>query len=135
MRLTDVMETAVVTIAPTEKVERARQLMSEQSIRHLVVVDGGVQGVLSDRDVERRTEETTVAEVMSSPAVVLAPNATVKKAANVMRGQKIGCIVVMDGQKLKGIVSETDLLETLSKKGTSSKKRASVRARGNKRRR
>lgn len=147
MRLTDVMKTDVVTISPTQTVQQARRLMDEQAIRHLVVFDQGVKGVLSDHDIhtipvpgqneetKEWIETTKVEEVMSSPATVLEPTDTVKKAANVMRGQKIGCVVIVDGEKLKGIVTETDLLEALSKKGTSSNQRPTVRARGNKRRR
>lgn len=148
MRLTDLMETEVHTIEPEDTVEQARALMEAQNIRHLVVwKEGVVHGVVSDRDVHTidvpgqsaqardYIASTPVSEVMSTPAVTLPPDATVKKAANVMRGRKIGCVVVTEDAKLRGIVTGNDLLEALNSTGTSSKQRPTVRARGDKRRR
>jgi CBS domain-containing protein len=39
----------------------------------------------------------------------------VREAANLMRGRSIGCLPVLDGRKLVGIVTVTDLLELLGR--------------------
>jgi acetoin utilization protein AcuB len=47
--------------------------------------------------------------VMSEPAITIAPEATVKDAARLMREHKIGCLPVVEGHTVVGIVTETDL--------------------------
>ena len=56
----DLMQTRVVTVAPWDPLDRARELMALHGIRHLpVVAHGSVVGVVSQRDVwaSRRDEE------------------------------------------------------------------------------
>ena len=52
-----------------------------------------------------------VKEVMQYPPITIAPHASVKEAARLMLEEKIGCLPVLDGAKLVGIVTETDMLE------------------------
>jgi CBS domain-containing protein len=52
---------------------------------------------------------------MTVPAVTIAPTATVKRAANVMRGRSIGCLVVSDRGRAVGIVTVSDLLELIGR--------------------
>ncbi len=135
MRLSDVMRSPVVTVSPNETVGLVRSRMRLHGIRHVAVVDGHrLLGVVSDRDVHvpaPRTkraanprsnddgfERTAVQDVMSSPAVALGPTATTREAANIMRGRKIGCIAVVDGERLVGIVTETDMLELVGQPAT-----------------
>lgn len=72
--------------------------------------------MISDRDVGgvgslRRVE--TVQDVMSRPVVTASPEMTVREAANLLRGRAIGCLPVMAGGKVVGIVTGTDLLELI----------------------
>jgi CBS domain-containing protein len=52
---------------------------------------------------------------MSSPVVTVAPRDTVRRVANLMRGRTIGCVPVLDGPHLVGIVTVSDLLELLGR--------------------
>ena len=52
-----------------------------------------------------------ISEVMSSPAISIAPDAGVKEAARLMAQHKIGCLTVLKGAQLVGIVTETDVLD------------------------
>ena len=101
--------------------------MTLERIRHLPVLDDKrLVGVVSQRDLFRsalavalgygeRAQETLlrtlrVKEVMSEPAITVSPGATIKEAARLMIEKKIGCLPVLEGRKLVGIVTETDIL-------------------------
>jgi CBS domain-containing protein len=122
MRLEDIMSREVKTIAPGATVAEARTLMTAAGIRHLVVVeDGLVVGVVSERDLGGRAsvgraeiEKGPVSGLMSPHVVSVAPDTTIRQAANRLRGRGIGCLAVMDG-KLRGIVTTSDLLELIGR--------------------
>jgi CBS domain-containing protein len=121
MRVQDVMTERVQTISPTASAEDAWTLMRGRRIHHLVVTKGRqVVGILSDRDAGSRVgaavrRTRTVSELMTAPAVTIAPTATIKKAANIMRGRSIGCLVVSDAGRTVGIVTVSDLLELVGR--------------------
>ena len=48
---------------------------------------------------------------MSTPPISIAPDASVKEAARLMAKHKIGCLTVLKGEQLVGIVTETDVLD------------------------
>jgi acetoin utilization protein AcuB len=95
--------------------------MRRKRIRHLVVVaNGDVLGVLSERDAGGKRgsslrAQLTVADLMTAQVTTIPPDATVRKAANLMRGRTIGCLPVLDGRKLVGIVTASDLLELVGR--------------------
>ena len=121
MRMQDVMTEGVKTIAPTAAADDAWNVMRLNRIHHLVVNDGRrVVGVLSDRDTGGPRGASvrmnrTVADLMSTPAVTVEPDTTVRQAANVMRGRSIGCLVVVDSGRATGIVTVSDLLELVGR--------------------
>jgi acetoin utilization protein AcuB len=119
MRLFEVMTTSVETIPPAMDAGDAWELMRRRRIRHLVVTRGAtVVGVLSDRDLGSRAGARirvgrNVAELMTSHAVTMSPDDTVRHAANVTRGRTIGCVPVVTGERLVGIVTTAKLLGLL----------------------
>ena len=116
MRIQDVMTEHVRTIPPSLPAEDAFNLMRDEEIHHLVVVDdGAVVGILSDRDTGGRRgallrKHRIAAELMTSPVVTVAPTDTIRRAANLMRGRSIGCVVVANRGRVAGIVTVADLL-------------------------
>jgi CBS domain-containing protein len=121
MRVQEVMTEGVITIAPTLPAEDGYNLMRTRGVHHLVVADeGGVAGVLSDRDTGGRQGSSvrrnrTVAELMTPRVVTVSPTTTVRKAANLMRGRSIGCLVVTKRDRIVGIVTVADLLELVGR--------------------
>ena len=118
IRLRDVMKTRVESVSPRETAEAAWDHMRTRRIRHLVVLDGArVVGVVSDRDLAvgtfRRAER--VGDVMTSPVVAGYPEMTLRQAANQLRGHSIGCLPVMEEDRLVGILTTTDLLELIGR--------------------
>jgi acetoin utilization protein AcuB len=132
MRVQDVMTTGVKTIAPTAPAEDAWNVMRLQRIHHLVVTKGNrVVGLLSERDAGGRRgaairTNRTVADLMTAPVATVEPTTTVRRAANLMRGHSIGCVVVVDAGRVAGIVTVSDLLELVGRgldRGAASAKR------------
>ena len=121
MRVLDVMTREVETIAPGAGAAEAWEQMQANGIHHLVVSQGStVIGVLSDRDIGGRRSAAfranrRVTELMTAPAVSVGPNDTIRRAANLMRGRSIGCLVVTSKAKVVGIVTVSDLLELLGR--------------------
>jgi acetoin utilization protein AcuB len=113
------MTKGVKTIAPTAAAEDAWNLMRLHRIHHLVVTEENrVVGVLSDRDTGGRrgvVAGRTVADLMTRRAVTVEPTATVRQAANSMRGRSIGCLVVVKAGRINGIVTVSDLLELIGR--------------------
>jgi CBS domain-containing protein len=121
MRVQDVMTKGVKTIAPTAAAEDAWNVMRLNRIHHLVVTKANrIVGILSDRDaVGRRGDavrlNSSVADLMTAPAVTVEPTTTVCQAANVMRGRSIGCLVVAKAGHAIGILTVSDLLELVGR--------------------
>jgi acetoin utilization protein AcuB len=121
MRIQDVMSSEVLTVAPGATAERAFEQMRQKDVHHLVVMDGGeLVGLLSQRDAGGRRgaalrQHRTVAELMTPHVVTVRPDATIRQAANLMRGRSIGSLVVVDGRRVAGIVTVADLLELVGR--------------------
>ena len=124
MRVQDVMTEGVITVSPASTAEDAWELMRNKGVRHLVVTDGGrVVGVLSNRDAGGRQgspvrRNRTVAELMTGRVVTVPPATTLRKAANLMRGRSIGCLVVTERERIVGILTVADLLDLVGRGAT-----------------
>lgn len=121
MRAAEIMTTGVQTVAPELAANEAWELMQRRRIHHLVVKDGqAVIGILSDRDVGGRVggalrARSLVADLMTTRVVTTQPDATVRQIANLMRGRTIGCLPVLKGGRVVGIVTASDLLTLLGR--------------------
>jgi len=116
MRVQEVMSDDVRTVTPATPAPQAWALMRTDGIHHLIVVEGRrVVGVLSNRDAGRggKSHGRTVQDLMTKPVVTIEQDATVRKAANAMRGRSIGCLPVTSGKRLVGIVTTSDLLDVI----------------------
>ncbi len=125
--VSEICHRSVVTISAGERLSTVDDIMTLGHLRHMPVVHGGrLVGVVSERDLLRaslsnlsshRTEErraflhiVSIEAVMSSPPIVVSPEATVDQAAKTMAERKIGCLPVVKGEQLEGMLTETDLL-------------------------
>lgn len=119
MRIREIMTKNVQSIDHAASVAQARDLMRSKAIRHLVVrQDGRPVGVLSDRDVggPRGVVPTgSVGDAMSRGIVTVAPDSTLRDAANLLRGHVVGCLPVIEDDRLVGIVTISDVLDVLGR--------------------
>lgn len=119
MRIYEVMNKRVVTVAPTDDAQAAWDLMHTKGVRHLVVKAGSkVVGVFSDSDAGGRSGTVvragkTVADLMDPHVHTIGRDDTLRKAANLMGGQHIGCLPVVDRDKLIGVVTIADMLNAI----------------------
>jgi CBS domain-containing protein len=123
----DIMRTKPVTISASERMSTVEDIMTLGRVRHMPVVQAGrLVGVVSERDLlraslsvfsehledERRAFLHIVAidEVMSTPPVTIDPEASIEEAALLMARRRIGCLPVLQGDRLIGLLTETDVL-------------------------
>lgn len=119
MRAENLMTTAVRTVSPSESAEAAWNLMQLAEVHHLVVMDKGkVEGILSRGDLggprgANRRKGRSAADLMTPSIVIASPKTTLREAANLLRGFSIGCLPVIDGKRLVGILTVTDILDAV----------------------
>lgn len=127
-RVSEFMQCEIVTLAATDRLDLAEDVMRLGRVRHLPVLEEGrVVGIVTHRDLlaaslskalsfdpkRRRTfmHSIDVGEVMSRDVVTIASDATLGEAAALLLGRRIGCLpVVKPDGTLVGLVTETDLL-------------------------
>ena len=122
----DSMSREIVTLSPDETAATALALCRERRIRHLpVLMEGRLVGIVSDRDLRSSTpalgdparaaalQEILVQDVMAHEVVSVLPDDPIEQAANIMREARIGCLPVLDGDELVGIVTASDVMDAL----------------------
>ncbi len=126
----DIMTTDVVTVEPQNSIASAIRLMRQGQLRRLPVVENGVLvGIVTSGDLRRITglasilkdpsqdnflwHHIPVANVMNRDIHSLTPDTPIAEAARLLVEQKIGGLPVVDGARLVGIITTSDLLETL----------------------
>ena len=116
MRVADLMRKTVETAREDGSAEHALKRMRAKRLRHIVVVRGQrVVGIVSDRDVaalfvEGLRTDRTIDQVMSREVATARPGDSIEDAAKRMRRRKIGALPVVDGERLVGILTVSDLL-------------------------
>ncbi len=128
MRVRELMTGALIAARPDMPVLDARHLMIEKRIRHLLVTSdsGELLGIVTDRDIRLNLPSQatslsvwelnylltrlTVGKVMTQSVITVGPDREVRDAAVLMLDHRIGALPVVDGGRLIGIVTETDLL-------------------------
>jgi CBS domain-containing protein len=143
MNARDVMTPNVVTVLADAPVPEIATLLLERRISAVAVLerDGTVAGVVSEGDLIRRPELGTdrqrsrwlriltspddeardfvkthgmhARDVMSRPVVSVTPEASLADIVDLMKRQHIKRVLVLDGGRLAGIVTRTDLLRAL----------------------
>jgi CBS domain-containing protein len=124
----DLMTTIVKTLGRNDQLSLADDLMRTGRIRHLPVVDedGDLCGVVSQRDLFRGALATAlgygevaqrkllatlvVKEVMTTDVVTASPATSIGDAARLMLDRKIGCLPVLEDNRLVGIITESDFV-------------------------
>ena len=132
MHVADLMTVDPVAVAPNAYLQTARDLMDQHGIRHLPVVDkdGAVVGLVSQRDLMQRAlaptddltlsaqhdvmSAVTVETIMTADVEAVAPDSDVETAGQIMLENKYGCLPVVDGDRMTGILTEADFVRYLS---------------------
>jgi CBS domain-containing protein len=141
MKIRDLMQRDVISVAPDATLKDAASLLVRHRISGLPVCvrDGSVVGVLSEADIlfkqecppevsgligrllddaygdAERSEARTVADAMTTPAITISPKQDATEAARLMIRHRINRLPVVDGTKLVGIVSRADLVRAFQR--------------------
>ena len=117
----------VATLDVNDELSLANDIMRLGRIRHLPVVDGlKLVGIISERDLFRSSLAQTlgygneatrnimkavrIKDVMVKQVITISPEAPACDAALIMVQQKIGCLPVVEGDRLMGLITETDIM-------------------------
>jgi CBS domain-containing protein len=116
VRIRDVMTDSVVTAAAASSVREVAELMRERNVGSVVLVqDGRPVAFVTDRDLtvsvlaDGREPGDRAEDHASAPVVTGAPDMGVDEAAELMVSHGIRRLPVLDGTRLTGIVTLTDL--------------------------
>lgn len=129
LRVRDLMTPEVATLGRNDRLSLADDVMRLGRIRHMPVLDDDGEtlcGIVSQRDLFRGAlasalgygaraqtkvlDSLLVKEAMRTDPVTIGPDATIREAAQVMLRHKVGCLPVVEGGRLVGIVTEADFV-------------------------
>lgn len=120
-----------LTIGPEMSFYEVRKLVHDKGVRHLPVVDkeGRLIGLVTDRDIREAgpsdattlsiyelnylLEKVQVSSFMRprDKVITITPDTLIEGAVQLMHDHKIGCLPVLEDEKLYGIITETDVLD------------------------
>ncbi len=135
MLVRELMSRNVATIGASDSCLDAVSRMHSARVRHLPVVsaDGSLIGIVTDRDLRHHLfaprvlkdvgttavdiilKAVPVKDVMSSPVMSVPAKADFVEAARIMLEDKVGSLPVVEGGKVVGIITETDVLRQICK--------------------
>jgi acetoin utilization protein AcuB len=124
------MSSDPVTISPEDTLMRAVELMRMHGIRRMPVVMGGnLVGLLAEGDLKRAQpstlseseaefnqvmEGTQVARIMIQNPVTVGADTPLLEAAQTLHTTKYGALPVLEGGRLRGMLTDTDLIRCLT---------------------
>jgi acetoin utilization protein AcuB len=110
------MSSPAVTVRADTDFQSALALMQQRNLRRLPVVDGAgvLAGMVAERDLllaamRYLQSRVDVADIMQKDVVTVAPATPIQDAARLMLDHRIGGLPVVDGGKLVGVITETDI--------------------------
>ncbi|HHV63482.1 MAG TPA: CBS domain-containing protein [Peptococcaceae bacterium] len=122
------MTSRVITVHPNESILNAMNIMKTKGINRLPVVSGGkLVGLVTDGDLRAASpspittlskfemnellSKVSIRDVAVKKVITCTPRTLIEDAALLMRENKIGALPVMEGDKLVGIITQTDILD------------------------
>ena len=125
----DIMSRDVFTLDRNDKLSIADDVMNQQRIRHIPVLDGDglLCGIITQRDLfrgillrslgfgsrveDKMLDSLSVKDAMHEEVITASPSTSLAEAAGFMLSRKVGCLPVVDGDRLVGIISEADFVK------------------------
>ena len=116
-QIRDIMEKNVITIEHNKTALDAARMISEKDVSFLVIMKDGVPvGVLSESDFvkrlaanDRKASDVIISEIMSSKFRWVQPETELEDAIQKMLNSNIRRLVILDDNKLVGVITQTDL--------------------------
>lgn len=113
--------TIVFSVTSSDTVYHALEIMADENVGSVLVIDDGrLVGILSERDYSRKvilmdkaSKETLVAEIMTTELVIVEPATTVTDAMAMMTDRRVRHLPVMDEGELIGLISIGDVVKAV----------------------
>ena len=123
-QIRDIMEKNVITIESDKTALDAARLITEKNISFLVIMKNNVPiGVLSESDFvkrlaanDKKASEVIISDIMSSKFRWVVPETEIEDAIQKMLNNNIRRLVILDDNKLVGVITQTDLAAFLRDK-------------------
>ena len=111
VQVKDIMSKDVLKISQSASIDELTAILTRHRITGLPVLDnkGKLAGVVSEFDVIEKKGQN-VADIMSKKPITIAATAPVSSAAKLFVKHRIRRVPVMNGEKLVGIVSRSDIV-------------------------
>ena len=111
----------IFSVAPTDSVLRAIEIMATKHVGALLVMQqGSLLGVMSERDyarkvvlMDRNSRDTPVSDIMTSPAVTVTPEDTVHHCMQLMTERRFRHLPVVESGRVVGMLSIGDLVKAV----------------------
>jgi acetoin utilization protein AcuB len=130
MQVREMMTTDIEVLERNDTLLTVEERMATKQLRHLPVLEqGDIVGLVTQRDLFKAAMSSAmgygekaqqaylrsvrVKEIMTSPVVTISPDTSVVAAAEMIITKGIGCLPVVDGTTLVGMITKTDLLRCL----------------------
>jgi CBS domain-containing protein len=122
LRASDVMTQDVITVSESTPLRDVTQMFVERKITGAPVVNtaGELVGVISKTDILRRTNNigawspSTAGQIMTKPAVTVAPDDSLQRVCEMMYERRIHRVVVAEGPHIRGILTTMDILRAMA---------------------
>ena len=120
----DIMEKNVITIDINETANHAANQMKENDISFLVIIENGKPvGVVSERDFVQKlcinnqnSSDVKISDIMSYKFRWVNPTTKIEDAIQKMLNNNIRRLLILDDEKLVGVITQTDLASYLREK-------------------
>jgi CBS domain-containing protein len=118
----NLMSSPVIKIQQTETLESVAKIMSENNFGSVIIADqtDKLVGIITERDIvtrltarNRLPSEVQVEEIMSSPVITIDSGKDITEAARSMRSHNIRRLVVLESEKIVGIITSRDILDEM----------------------
>jgi PAS domain S-box-containing protein len=112
----------IATVCPEASVVSAAKIMSEKNISCIIVSDNGdLSGIITETDLLKKGvaegsdfRKMTVEHIMSTPVRSLPRNLSVLDASRIMEAENIRRLVIVEDERLVGILTQTDIVRVLT---------------------
>lgn len=112
----EVMGTELFTLTPDTVVGSALRLATAKDVHHfLVIEDGNLTGIVCASDLVQARSGSQVSGCMRTPVLCIGPETTVGDAADIMAENAVGCLPVVTGSFLVGILTRNRVEEVTGK--------------------
>lgn len=115
----DIMTNDVIIILPTATVHEATRMLAEYSISGMPVVDRATRlvGIVTSSDIMSRIGNK-VTDIMTHHVITVTPNTPVEQIAQILTGNRIKRVPVLEGTRLSGIVTRADIVRMMAGRWT-----------------